>query len=96
MTITRHLLNTEYAWWFGNKQNAEHAKEEILMLFSFGQQISEILIVNKLRIGTCYYLSYLRQSIYIGHVRARIHRNTFYRHFYFHPISWHCHTIIFY
>ena len=34
MTITRHLLNTEYAWWFGNKRNAEHAKEEILMLFS--------------------------------------------------------------
>ena len=34
MTITRHLLNTEYAWWFGNKRNAEHAKEEILMPFS--------------------------------------------------------------
>ena len=34
MTITRHLLNTEYAWWFSNKRNAEHAKEEILMLFS--------------------------------------------------------------
>lgn len=34
MTITRHLLDTEYAWWFRNKQNAEQAKQEILMLFS--------------------------------------------------------------
>lgn len=34
MTITRHLLDTEYAWWFRNKRNAEHAKNEILELFS--------------------------------------------------------------
>lgn len=34
MTITRHLLDTEYAWWFRNKRNAEQAKQEILMLFS--------------------------------------------------------------
>lgn len=34
MTITRHLLDTEYTWWFRSKQNVEQAKQEILMLFS--------------------------------------------------------------
>ncbi len=34
MTITSHLLDTEYASRFCNKRNAEHAKKEILMLFS--------------------------------------------------------------
>lgn len=34
MTITRHLLDTEYACWFHNKRNAEKAKQEILSLFS--------------------------------------------------------------
>lgn len=34
MTITRHLLDTEYALWFRNKRNTKHAKQEILILFS--------------------------------------------------------------
>lgn len=34
MTITRQLLDTKYASWFRSKRNAEHAKKEILMLFS--------------------------------------------------------------
>lgn len=34
MTITRHLLDTEYACWFCNKRNAAQAKQEILELFS--------------------------------------------------------------
>jgi len=34
MTITHHLLDTEYAYWFRNKRNAEHAKKEILKRFS--------------------------------------------------------------
>lgn len=34
MTITRHLLDTEYAYWFRNKRNAEQAKQEILERFS--------------------------------------------------------------
>ena len=34
MTITRHLLDTEYACWFRNKQNVEQAKQEILKLFT--------------------------------------------------------------
>ena len=34
MTLTRELLDTRYAWWFHNKGNAEHAKREILMIFS--------------------------------------------------------------
>ena len=34
MTITRHLLDTEYAYWFRNKCNTEQAKQEILELFS--------------------------------------------------------------
>ena len=27
MTITRHLLDTEYAYWFRNKCNTEQAKD---------------------------------------------------------------------
>ena len=34
MTITRHLLDTEYAYWFRNKRNVGKAKQEILILFS--------------------------------------------------------------
>ena len=32
--LTRHLLDTKYAFWFRNKQNTEQAKREILRLFS--------------------------------------------------------------
>lgn len=34
MTITRHLLDTKYAYWFLNKCNTEQAKQEILERFS--------------------------------------------------------------
>lgn len=34
LTITRHLLDTEYIYWFYNKRNVEKAKQEILTLFS--------------------------------------------------------------
>ena len=34
MILTRHLLDTKYAFWFRNKQNTEQAKREILRLFS--------------------------------------------------------------
>ena len=34
VTITRYLLDNEYACWFHNKRNAELAKDEILMIFS--------------------------------------------------------------
>ena len=34
MTLTRRLLDTEYAWWFYGKRNTEQARQEILRLFS--------------------------------------------------------------
>lgn len=34
MTITRQMLDTDLQSWFLNAKNAEHAKEEILALFS--------------------------------------------------------------
>ena len=34
MILTRHLLDTKYAFWFRNKQNTKQAKREILRLFS--------------------------------------------------------------
>ena len=34
MILTRHLLDTKYAFWFRNKQHTEQAKREILRLFS--------------------------------------------------------------
>ena len=34
MTLTRKMLDTQYAWWFHGKCNTERAKQEILSLFS--------------------------------------------------------------
>ena len=34
MTLTREMLDNQYAWWFHGKRNAEQAKQEILSLFS--------------------------------------------------------------
>ena len=34
MTLTRKLLDNQYAWWFRSKRNTEQAKQEILRLFS--------------------------------------------------------------
>ena len=34
MTITRQILDTDLQSWFLNVKNAEHAKEEILAVFS--------------------------------------------------------------
>ena len=34
MTLTRKMLDTQYAWWFHSKRNTEQAKQEILSLFS--------------------------------------------------------------
>ena len=34
VTITRQMLDTDLQSWFLNAKNAEHAKEEILALFS--------------------------------------------------------------
>ena len=34
MTLTRKMLDTQYAWWFYGKRNTEQAKQEILNLFS--------------------------------------------------------------
>ncbi len=34
MTLTRKMLDTQYAWWFYGKRNTEQAKQEILSLFS--------------------------------------------------------------
>ena len=34
MPLTRITLDSQYAWWFHGKRNAEQAKEEILALFS--------------------------------------------------------------
>ena len=34
MTITRQILDTDLQSWFLNAKNAEHAKEEILAVFS--------------------------------------------------------------
>ena len=34
MTLTREMLDNQYAWWFRSKRNAEQAKEEILNIFS--------------------------------------------------------------
>ena len=34
MTITRQMLDTDLQSWFLNAKNAEHAKEEILAVFS--------------------------------------------------------------
>ena len=34
MTLTRKMLDTQYAWWFYGKRNTEQAKEEILSIFS--------------------------------------------------------------
>ena len=34
MTITRQMLDTDLQSWFLNVENAEHAQEEILALFS--------------------------------------------------------------
>lgn len=34
MTLTRYLLDTQYAWWFHNKRNTEQARQEILSIFS--------------------------------------------------------------
>ena len=34
MTLTRKMLDTQYAWWFHGKSNPERAKQEILRLFS--------------------------------------------------------------
>ena len=34
MTLTREMLDNQYAWWFHSKRNTEQAKQEILRLFS--------------------------------------------------------------
>ena len=34
MTLTREMLDSQYAWWFHSKRNTEQAKEEILRIFS--------------------------------------------------------------
>lgn len=34
MTLTRKMLDTQYAWWFHSKRNTEQANEKILNLFS--------------------------------------------------------------
>ena len=34
MTLTREMLDNQYAWWFHSKRNTEQAKEEILSQFS--------------------------------------------------------------
>ena len=34
MTLTRKMLDIQYAWWFHGKRNTEQAKQEILSLFS--------------------------------------------------------------
>lgn len=34
MTLTREMLDNQYAWWFYGKRNTEQAKEEILRIFS--------------------------------------------------------------
>ena len=34
MTLTRKMLDTQYAWWFHNKRNTAQSKEEILALFA--------------------------------------------------------------
>ena len=34
MTLTREMLDNQYAWWFHSKRNTEQAKQEILSLFS--------------------------------------------------------------
>ena len=34
MTLTREMLDNQYAWWFHGKRNTEQAKEEILNRFS--------------------------------------------------------------
>ena len=34
MTLTREMLDSQYAWWFHSKRNTEQAKQEILSLFS--------------------------------------------------------------
>ena len=36
MTLTREMLDNQYAWWFHSKRNTEQAKQEILSLFSEG------------------------------------------------------------
>ena len=34
MTLTREMLDNQYAWWFHGKRNTEQAKEEILNQFN--------------------------------------------------------------
>ena len=34
MTLTREMLDNQYARWFHSKRNTEQAKQEILRLFS--------------------------------------------------------------
>ena len=34
MTLTREMLDNQYAWWFHSKRSTEQAKEEILSQFS--------------------------------------------------------------
>ena len=34
MTLTREMLDNQYAWWFHGKRNTEQAKADILRIFS--------------------------------------------------------------
>ena len=45
MTLTREMLDNQYAWWFHSKRNTEQAKQEIL----FGSGENRQMVISARR-----------------------------------------------